>query len=402
MSDRGNILLLADGTSAQRICDRVGPGQVSVVSDPYDALLEMGKSHWSAVLLTAPRPDFAGLCRAARRLRKSGRLYGLCPPAAEPDVRPLRGVVLDDYFILPLSGRDAGHLRKLHEPAASGSPSEGGGGALSADEISDLLRSARNIESLEQWLADFVSRCVGAEVYWRDASGAEEALLEMEGERPRVLVADGERSVPKGDGRAKLAELRELLPAVSTTARRAEALHRLAITDHLTGAYNRRYFYHLTDRILAQADGSDYRVTLLLWDIDDFKHYNDTYGYAAGDEILRETVQLMKRITRSHDIVARIGGDEFAVLFWDPEPPRRPDSRPIETAYALANRFREAVLNHSFHRLGPEHRGSLTISGGVAKFPRDGNTCRELLASADRALKQGKLSGKNAIHLIGG
>ncbi|MFP3937987.1 MAG: GGDEF domain-containing protein [Phycisphaerae bacterium] len=403
MTDGGNILLLADDTRAAGIAERVGGEGVWTVSEPYDALLEMGKSHWSAVLLTAPRPDFAGLCRAARRLQKSGRLYGLCPPSAEPDVRPLRGGALDDYFILPLSARDAGHLRQLREQTGTTSQPEQGGGALSADEISELLRSAKNVESLEQWLADFVARLIGAEVYWRDgAADEEDTLLEIDGERRRVLVADGARPAPDAAVRTKLAELAELMPAVTATARRAEALHRLAITDHLTGAYNRRYFYHLTDRILAQADGSDFRVTLLLWDIDDFKRYNDTYGYAAGDEILRETVQLIKRITRSHDIVARIGGDEFAVLFWDPEPPRRPDSHPIETPHALANRFRQAVANHSFRRLGPEQRGSLTISGGLAKFPRDGRTCRELLAAADRALKQGKFSGKNAIHLIGG
>lgn len=401
MTDTGNILLLADGSCAERLADRLGRERLSAVAEPYEALLEMGKRQWSAVLLTAPRPDFAGLCRASRRLQSSGRLYGLCPPAAEPDVRPLRGGVLDDYYILPLSVRDAGHLRRLDEDSQKPAPDNTGQGALSAAEISELVRAARNVELLEDHLARFVGRLVSGDVHWQEAPAPEgvECLLEMEADPPRVLVADG--ASPRPASRAKLAELRELLPALAGTARRAQALHRLAVTDHLTGAYNRRYFYHLTDRILAQAGEAGFRVTLLLWDIDDFKRYNDTYGYAAGDEILRETVVLMKRITRSHDIVARIGGDEFAVLFWDPDPPRVPDSRPIETAYALANRFRKTVVNHDFHRLGPEQRGSLTISGGLAGFPRDGRTCRELLASADKALKQGKLSGKNAIHLIG-
>jgi diguanylate cyclase (GGDEF)-like protein len=186
------------------------------------------------------------------------------------------------------------------------------------------------------------------------------------------------------------------------SARRTEALHKLAITDHLTGAYNRRHFYHITDHILRQAKASQFRVTLLLYDIDNFKHYNETYGHAAGDEILRDTAMLMKRTSRSHDVVARIGGDEFAVLFWDVEAPRRPQSKPLEDFFMLAERFRLAVSSHSFASLGPEAQGVLTISGGLANFPADGDSCRQLLRAADHALRNIKRSGKNGIQLIGG
>jgi diguanylate cyclase (GGDEF)-like protein len=142
-------------------------------------------------------------------------------------------------------------------------------------------------------------------------------------------------------------------------------------------------------------------VTLLLYDIDDFKHYNETYGHAAGDEILRETAILMKRTSRSHDVVARIGGDEFAVLFWDVQPPRRASSKPLQDFQRLAERFCRAVSAHSFASLGPEARGVLTISGGLANFPADGQTCRDLLRAADQALRSVKRSGKNAIQIVG-
>lgn len=191
------------------------------------------------------------------------------------------------------------------------------------------------------------------------------------------------------------------MPALVSTAERTESLHRLAVTDHLTGAYNRRYFYHLTDRILAQAEGRGYRVTLLLYDVDDLKQYNDTYGHAAGDEILRETAAMMREITRSQDIVARIGGDEFAVLFWDSDPPRDPGSEPLDSAYDLADRFRRAVAGMEFPSLGPDAAGVLSISGGLANYPKDGASCRELLRSADRALDQAKRAGKNGIRIIG-
>ena len=65
-------------------------------------------------------------------------------------------------------------------------------------------------------------------------------------------------------------------------------------------------------------------VTLFLFDIDDFKKYNDQYGHGVGDEILRQTAKLMKKCVREHDIVARISGDEFAVVFWEKEGPRQP------------------------------------------------------------------------------
>jgi len=109
----------------------------------------------------------------------------------------------------------------------------------------------------------------------------------------------------------------------------------------------------------------------------------------------------MKGVTRSHDIVARIGGDEFAVLFWDAGRPRTPGSKMPEDAFVLADRFRKAVEDHAFGSLGSEARGVLTISGGLATFGRDGRTCRELLRKADEALRESKRTGKNSITLIG-
>jgi diguanylate cyclase (GGDEF)-like protein len=139
-----------------------------------------------------------------------------------------------------------------------------------------------------------------------------------------------------------------------------------------------------------------------LYDIDDFKRYNDRFGHAAGDEILRETAAMMKQITRRHDVVARIGGDEFAVLFWDTGPTRQPNSQPLQTAYQLADRFRRAVSSHAFQALGPKASGTLTISGGLATFPWDGWTIDQLLRRADEALLSAKANGKNNIHLVGG
>jgi len=245
---------------------------------------------------------------------------------------------------------------------------------------------------------------MSARLEWLDEAEAptrDKPLLTLDdGQVRRVLVvADGQ--VPPQAPVGLLSALEGCLPSLVASMRRTESLHRLAVIDHLTEAYNRRYFYHLTDHILQRAARRNLRASLFLFDIDDFKHYNDTYGHASGDDILKQIANLMKGVTRSHDIVARIGGDEFAVLFWDAGQPRTPGSRMPENAFVLADRFRKAVENHAFPSLGPEATGMLTISGGLATFGLDGKTCRELLRKADEALRTSKRTGKNSITLIG-
>ena len=399
------MLILAAPDVGKELSSCLDGGQGVRHTDPYEALLEMQRRRWSTVLLTAPRPDFAGLCRAARRLQPDTKLLSVCGPAAEPEVRALLRRPLDDYFIPPLSRSDMASVRAAAGagPAAPSADRGDAGAILTPGEFADLATSAGTIGMLERRLVELIGERISRPVAWADAdeAGDQSALLRTEGERPRVLVpTDGAGAI---DARATelIAAVRQCLPALVATAKRTESLHTLAITDHLTGTYNRRYFYHVIGRILAKAEQKQFPATLLLYDIDDFKRYNDTYGYAAGDDILRETAALMKQSTRSQDIVARIGGDEFAVLFWEPGRPRSPDSRPPETAYVLADRFRQAVAAHSFESLGPEAVGALTISGGLANFPRDGRSCRELLRHADTAIKAAKASGKNGISLVG-
>jgi len=399
----GDMLLLADGAVGRELAGLLGREQCAAVADPYEALREMSRRRWPTVVLTAGRADFPGLCRASRRLQHDSRLYAICSPAGEPEVRPLLGRPLDDYFIYPLTRRELAALRGAAYGPPAVQPHRAGGAPVVAGQLAELVEAADSVAALEDRLARAVGALLAAPVAWVDLEDVPEGakpLLLAAGDAPRVLV-------PRAAGRSSeaarsyLAAVQAALPALLAAARRTEELHRLAITDHLTGAYNRRYFYRRTEQVLRQAGREGGHATLLLYDIDDFKRYNDTYGHAAGDEILRDTAALMKRITRSRDLVARIGGDEFAVLFVGGEEPRSPDSQPPENAYALADRFRRAVQAHAFESLGPEATGTLTISGGLAGFPRDGRHVRELLRKADIALREAKASGKNAIHLVG-
>lgn len=184
-------------------------------------------------------------------------------------------------------------------------------------------------------------------------------------------------------------------------ADQTDQLRRAAFTDCLTSAWNRRYFDRYLASTLDRARQSRRNLTVLMFDIDDFKKYNDLFGHAAGDEILTETVKLLRSVIRPSDRVCRIGGDEFAVIFWDPKPRRQPEGPHPQNVFDIATRFQEQIRNHRFPKLGPAAHGTLTISGGLATYPWDGTTVEQLVCRADALAMQCKREGKNAIRYGG-
>ncbi len=187
-------------------------------------------------------------------------------------------------------------------------------------------------------------------------------------------------------------------------------LEKLATEDDLTGLKNRRYIREFAKQIIERAGRDKGRVTVLIFDIDNFKHYNDVYGHAAGDEVLKQAALLIRRCCRRHDMVGRIGGDEFAVVFWDdpqcPRPAAGSERRSFTADHpreviSIAKRFRRELGRAKFRLLGPEGKGVLTISGGLASIGVDGSTTEELFAKADQALFDAKRSGKNRVYLVG-
>ena len=191
---------------------------------------------------------------------------------------------------------------------------------------------------------------------------------------------------------------------------RIRNLERLATEDDLTGLKNRKYIWEFARQVIGRAEKVGGRITLLVFDVDNLKHYNDLYGHLAGDEILRQVAVLIRRCCRTHDVVGRIGGDEFAAVFWDdPQRQRALDESERRSAKAdhpteaisIAKRFVRELEKAELDLLGPDGKGVLAISGGLASYPRDGSTIGELFEQADRALLEAKRSGKSRIYLVG-
>lgn len=170
-----------------------------------------------------------------------------------------------------------------------------------------------------------------------------------------------------------------------------------AFKDPVTGVWSRRYFDYFLPRALERARERRQEVSLLLFDIDNFKKFNDTHGHDAGDTILRETVRLLTSTVRPTDRVCRVGGDEFAVIFHHPEGPRDKGSRHPQTPTGIVARYQQAIADKRFPKLGENAPGCLTISGGMATFPWDARNAQDLVSRADALTMESKRQGKNQI-----
>ena len=181
-----------------------------------------------------------------------------------------------------------------------------------------------------------------------------------------------------------ITELRRALDALET--QRAE-LYRLANTDPLTGIRNRRSFLEAARHELAAGRRSDRVATLMLVDLDHFKVVNDTGGHAAGDAMLVAVAELLRRDRRESDVVARLGGEEFAVLLTD---------TPLDAGCGVAERLRtsigELVVDHG------DRSYSLTTSVGVTELTAD-DDIGTALSRADNALYRAKRNGRDRVEV---
>lgn len=192
---------------------------------------------------------------------------------------------------------------------------------------------------------------------------------------------------------ALLRVIPELIAASFARWRTQEQLQRLADTDGLTGLANRRQFDETLRREYGRLARQGGHLSLILFDIDAFKPYNDYYGHLAGDDCLRAIARTVSQIpARTADRVARYGGEEFACIAPDTE---------IDGARLLAERMREAIaalrIEHQDHHTGDR----ITASFGVASVRcRPGGSGQQLVEAADQALYRGKARGGNCVEVI--
>jgi diguanylate cyclase (GGDEF)-like protein len=180
----------------------------------------------------------------------------------------------------------------------------------------------------------------------------------------------------------------ELGPRVAAT-RALQDAERRAVTDPLTGLHNRGVFERRIHEI--QSNGRGDASTVIYADLDHFKRLNDTHGHAAGDAALRHVAKILQKLVRDRDLVARMGGEEFAV--WLPR-------TPLAEGLAVAERIRRSVETDTW--AWGNTQWPLTISCGVAAMPDHARDVDNLVMLADKAMYRAKQSGRNQVAQAGG
>jgi diguanylate cyclase len=177
----------------------------------------------------------------------------------------------------------------------------------------------------------------------------------------------------------EISQLRENLARAMTEAER----------DFLTGAYNRKAFDKRLNTNMIDAKSNDTELTLLMIDIDHFKHFNDNYGHMIGDEVLKIVSKTLIDTLKGMDCVARYGGEEFAVIL---------PKTPVSGGMLVAEAIRKSIASKELKRKATgENYGVITVSIGVAAFRHAEDTPASFITRADEALYRSKNAGRNRV-----
>lgn len=164
-------------------------------------------------------------------------------------------------------------------------------------------------------------------------------------------------------------------------------LHQLSMIDELTNIYNRRYFFEMSQNLIALAVREQKKASLLMIDIDYFKKINDTYGHQTGDSILIDLVKKIEKSMRKSDVFARVGGEEFTIFLNDTS---------LDGAKVIAEKIRKIIQDGSFtyNTISID----LTISIGISELNKENTSIEDLYKKADKQLYIAKENGRNIVY----
>ena len=221
------------------------------------------------------------------------------------------------------------------------------------------------ITSGGEWRGEFQNKKKNGDLYWESATIA-----------------------PIWDQRGAITHFLAVKEDITERKSLEELLQNQAITDELTGVYNRRHFMALATLELKRAIRLKHPFAVAMIDLDHFKQVNDTYGHAAGDQVLIALSQIIQKQIRNIDVLARFGGDEFVLLFLETN---------AEQARGVIERVRLALTTQPIDMVGKPI--SLTLSSGIASLMNENESLDSLLRYADQALYRAKEAGRNRVEV---
>ncbi len=255
----------------------------------------------------------------------------------------------------------------------------------SKGKIKSVLKVGEGVVGLaaeNRMLVSRTSECTGAD------DGIDIAVPILFKDRLLGVVGLGKIKEKGGNEKRFIPMVADLAGVSLQNCTYLEMVKEEAITDSLTGLYNRRFLFEKAKEVAQKAINQHSPISIFIFDIDHFKRYNDTNGHAEGDHLLMELSRLLKENSRGTDVVARFGGEEFIVLM--PETDK-------DSALRYSEKIRRLIERHPFNRREKQPAGYISVSGGVATFPFDGNSIDSVIRHADEALYESKRSGRNRI-----
>ena len=182
-----------------------------------------------------------------------------------------------------------------------------------------------------------------------------------------------------------IVETKQRLSLLSSNVKKAK---KSAATDAMTGLYNRKHYDEFVQEQFGQAELQEGVVSIIMIDVDNFKHYNDTNGHQEGDEVLKKVASILRKGVRRNDLVARYGGEEFVVVL---------PGTGKKMAENIAEKLRMVIEKTSFFHEEKQPTGVLTASFGVSAFPENGHSPEVVLKGADHSLYLAKEKGRNLV-----